>query len=134
MAKTVRIFLTCDLHGQNDQVEGMASIAFGYEGKLLELDVCRQHFDQFTETVSPWATAARSYGTFGAPPMESEGKPRTRRESSGESRSMSKAQLAAVRDWARSNGLTVSERGRISAKVIEAFNHANSQPVEKAAP
>jgi hypothetical protein len=36
-----------------------------------------------------------------------------------------KDQIKAIRDWARSKGLTVSERGRISAEVQEAYNKAH---------
>ncbi|MBQ9918656.1 MAG: Lsr2 family protein, partial [Microbacterium sp.] len=34
--------------------------------------------------------------------------------------------LAAVREWARANGHTVSDRGRIPASVLEAYGAANS--------
>ena len=34
--------------------------------------------------------------------------------------------LGAVREWARSNGYKVSDRGRISAEVQEAYDKANS--------
>ncbi|MGH8303199.1 MAG: Lsr2 family DNA-binding protein [Steroidobacteraceae bacterium] len=32
---------------------------------------------------------------------------------------------AAVREWARANGFEVSERGRVSKKIIEAYGEAN---------
>jgi hypothetical protein len=32
---------------------------------------------------------------------------------------------AAVREWARANGHDVSERGRVSKKIIEAYHEAN---------
>ncbi len=130
MAKQVRIFLTCDLHRENEQVDGMATVAFGYEGKLYELDVCRDHHTEFTEALSPWATAARPYGNFPAPPEEDGRSPRRgggRRSGAGTSaaRTASKEQLAAIRDWARSQNMEVSERGRIPASVLEAFEKAN---------
>jgi hypothetical protein len=125
MAKTVRVFLTCDLHKETDQTEGMASIAFGYDGKLLELDVCREHFDEFNESISPWATAARPYGRFGGPQDEGESKGRGRRVGAGTRSPSNREQLAAIRDWARSNGIDVSERGRIPSSVVEAFEKAN---------
>ena len=40
-------------------------------------------------------------------------------------------QTKAIRDWARTNGYTVSERGRIPGQVIAAYNdrNANAAPV-----
>ena len=34
-------------------------------------------------------------------------------------------QIAAIRDWAKTHGLKVSDRGRISAEVQEAYNAAH---------
>jgi hypothetical protein len=41
-----------------------------------------------------------------------------------------------IRAWANANGYTVSERGRLSAEIIEAFDADDGQPivVEKPAP
>jgi len=41
-------------------------------------------------------------------------------------KSASRADLAKVREWARANGHVVSDRGRISATVQEAYDRANS--------
>ena len=41
------------------------------------------------------------------------------------SRAKSRTDLAAVRDWAKSNGHQVSARGRISAAVQEAYDAAH---------
>jgi hypothetical protein len=40
-------------------------------------------------------------------------------------RPSSAVDTAAVREWARANGHEVSERGRVSKKIIEAFQAAN---------
>ena len=37
----------------------------------------------------------------------------------------SKEHLAAIRDWARKNGHDVSNRGRIKAEIVEAFEAAH---------
>jgi hypothetical protein len=41
-------------------------------------------------------------------------------------RSRSGSDTAAVREWAKANGFTVSDRGRISAEVQEAYAKANA--------
>jgi hypothetical protein len=43
----------------------------------------------------------------------------------GAARPTSAVDTAAVREWARANGHEVSERGRVSKKIIEAFQAAN---------
>ncbi|WP_345134066.1 Lsr2 family DNA-binding protein [Microbacterium laevaniformans] len=44
-----------------------------------------------------------------------------RRGTSRSARKASGVDLAAVREWARANGHTVSERGRVPAAVLEAY-------------
>lgn len=121
MAKTVRVFLTCDLHGERDQADGVASIAFGYDGRLLELDLCREHLTQFNEALSGWAGAARPYGSYGGPPAEGDGG--SRRSPRRAPSRASKERLAAIREWAKAQGMEVSERGRIPASVTQAYDN-----------
>jgi hypothetical protein len=39
--------------------------------------------------------------------------------------SAAKASLADVREWARENGYQVSDRGRVAAEVMEAYQNAH---------
>jgi hypothetical protein len=123
MAKTVKVFLTCDLHKENEQVDGAASVAFGYDSKLFELDLCRDHLAEYTEALGPWAEVARAYGSYGGP-EEPDGRRSGRRRSGSSVKGTSK-ELAAIREWARGQGMEVSDRGRISASVREAYEKAN---------
>jgi hypothetical protein len=53
---------------------------------------------------------------------------RTPRAASRGSRGPARAdreQTQAIRDWARKNGYQVSDRGRVPATVLEAYNAAN---------
>jgi hypothetical protein len=45
--------------------------------------------------------------------------------SRGGSTRVDREQTQAIREWARNNGHKVSERGRIPASVLEAYNSAN---------
>ena len=49
-----------------------------------------------------------------------------RRTSGGASTSAAKEDLDAIRRWARDNGHDVADRGRISAKVKEAYAKAHA--------
>nr|WP_330359970.1 histone-like nucleoid-structuring protein Lsr2 [Mycobacteroides abscessus] len=53
------------------------------------------------------------------------GRGRRPKNVANESASASKEQLAAIRQWARKNGYEVSDRGRIKAEVVEAFEAAH---------
>jgi hypothetical protein len=50
---------------------------------------------------------------------------RRSRSSAASRRGSSRPDLAQVRDWARGNGLDVSDRGRISAAVQQAYDAAH---------
>ncbi|WP_428978303.1 Lsr2 family DNA-binding protein [Trujillonella endophytica] len=44
-------------------------------------------------------------------------------------RTVTDTNLATIRAWAASNGMTVSPRGRTKAEMLEAFRAADSLPV-----
>ena len=54
-----------------------------------------------------------------------EERPRPRRLARGSRTAPDREQTAAIREWARSNGYEVSERGRLSATVLSAFEAAH---------
>jgi hypothetical protein len=69
--------------------------------------------DKMVKALKPYAGAARKAGG--------------RRSGTGRptARGADKAQLAKIREWARANGHQVSDRGRISSAVQEAYGQAN---------
>ena len=46
MAKTTRVVLTCDLHG--DGTEAVTTIRMDNGTARFELDLCQSHFDELT--------------------------------------------------------------------------------------
>lgn len=74
-----------------------------------EADEFRAAFDKYVKV----ASRASSRGTQGSS---------SARKPSGSGRSSE--ELAHIRAWAKDNGHAVSERGRIKAEVIEAFDEA----------
>ena len=114
MAKTTRVVLVCDLHG--DGTEAVTTIRMDNGTARYELDLCQSHFDELTGAGRRLRARRR---TGGARPATSAAKktaaaktPRRRRGA---------RDTAAVREWARAHGHTVSDRGRIPRHILEAF-------------
>ena len=112
MAQRVQIVLEDDLDG------GVAAetVTFGLDGVNYEIDLSDKNAGKLRDEFATWIGHARRSGgrrTSG------------RRASTGPSSSSGRRVLSAVRAWARSNGHTVPERGRIPSSVREAFEAAN---------
>ena len=114
MAQRVQVLLVCDLH--DGDVEGTETITFGLDGSSYEIDVCEAHAAELRDAYAPFVGAGRRAGraTGGQRPG---GRPRRSRGGSNE--------VAEIRDWARKNGHQVSDRGRIPASVVEAYEGAH---------
>ncbi len=109
MAQRVQILLVCDLHG--DDTPGTETVSFALEGASYEIDVCDEHGAKLREAFAPFVAAARRPGRSGGG--------RRGRRGRGTPGGFDPS---AVRSWAKANGVTVSERGRISAEVLEQYN------------
>jgi hypothetical protein len=107
--------LVDDLDGTVLEEDGGKQITFSIEGRSYEIDLSDRNADKFYAAVAPFVDAARAVG-------RSTSAPRRGRSS----RRSSDIDLAAVREWARANGHTVSDRGRIPAPILEAYRAANS--------
>ncbi|WP_061961578.1 histone-like nucleoid-structuring protein Lsr2 [Demequina flava] len=103
MAQKVQVVLVDDIDGG----DASHTINFALDGTSYEIDVNDAHAAELREAFQPWIAVARKTSTR-------RGASRGRREDT-----------AKIREWAKKNGFDVSERGRISAKVREAYNQAN---------
>ena len=119
MAQRVQVMLVCDLH--DDEVEGVETVAFGLDGTSYELDACEEHATQLRDAFASYVGAARRAGR--SPASSSSRKPA--RGSRPAAAGSDRERVQAVREWARSNGHTVSERGRLSATVLQAYEAAH---------
>jgi hypothetical protein len=109
MAQRVQVLLVCDLHG--DDTEGTETVNFSLEGTSYEIDVCRNHGAELRDAFAPYVGAARKTVRGGGTPG------RRRRVAIG-------VDPAAVRAWAKSQGLKVNERGRIPAEIVDRYTAA----------
>lgn len=114
MAQRVQVFLVCDLH--EEEVEGTETVSFSLDGSAYEIDVCDSHAGQLRDSFAPYVGAARRAGRTSAPASR-----RTR----GTARTGGSDRVAQIREWARKNGHQVSERGRLSATLVAAYEAAH---------
>lgn len=91
-----------------------SQVTFSVDGRSYEIDLSNSNAEEFRRAFAPYVDAARSIGSAGAG--------RNRRAASPKSG----IDLGAVREWAQANGHSVSDRGRVSASVIDAYTSANN--------
>jgi hypothetical protein len=112
MAQRVQVILVCDLH--EGETPGTETVTFAIDGSSYEIDVCHDHGKALRDAFAPYVGAARrAVGRGGRPG----GSRRRRRAGSGEA--------AQIREWARSQGLAVPERGRVPAELAEKYAAAH---------
>jgi len=114
MAQRIQVLLVCDLH--DDDTAGTETITFGLDGASYEIDVCEQHAVELRDRLAGYVGAGRRTGGRGE---LSPGRSRRRRSRSGS------GEAARIREWARSQGLAVPERGRIPAELAEKYAASN---------
>lgn len=102
-----------DLDG-TELPEGTRTTAFALDGKEWHIDLSEANVARLTEALSPFIEKAR-------PVLATRGS--SRKGSPGAKKSDPR-RLAKIREWAGSNGHTVSSRGRISATVVSAYEAA----------
>jgi Lsr2 len=113
MAKRVHVVLEDDLDGTPAE----ETVAFALDGASYEIDLNTANASTFRDVLAKYVGAARKAET-------------SSRARNGRARStaapVDREQIKAIRDWARRNGHQVSDRGRIAAPIVEAFNKAHS--------
>lgn len=112
MAKRVIEVLTSDLSGDDLGDDGQ-TIEFSYQGVDYSIDLTKAEANDFDKAVTTYTRHARRVGG------------RKKRTPAPTSTPTAKEKTHAVREWARHNGYTVSDRGRISQEVQEAYDAAH---------
>lgn len=106
----IKTVLVDDLDG-TPLSSGASSTSFSLDGVAYEIDLAPENVQRLRDALAPFIAAARRTSTG------------TGRSARGGSRAKGSdpARLAAIREWARANGHEVSDRGRIAASVMEAY-------------
>jgi hypothetical protein len=117
MARKVQVILSDDL---DDSISADETVTFALDGTTYEIDLSEANASEMRDVLGKYVSAARKVSSRG-----------TRASGAGRSRAtggggrMDREQAGAIRDWARKNGHDVSDRGRIPASVVEAFEAAH---------
>ena len=117
MARKVQVILSDDL---DDSISADETVSFALDGTTYEIDLSEKNASEMRDVLGKYVSAARKVSSRG-----------TRASGAGRSRAtggggrMDREQAGAIRDWARKNGHEVSDRGRIPASVVEAYEAAH---------
>ncbi len=115
MAERIVRQLIDDLDGSEIPDGAGERVVFSLRGTEYQIDLSKANVAKLEKAFKPYVEAGskiRGRGARGTKSVRSTGP-------SG------REQLAAIRDWARSNGYEVSDRGRIKAEVVDAFEAAH---------
>lgn len=111
MAQKVEVTLVDDLDGgKADEV-----VMFGFGGTQYEIDLSSANAGQLRDALAPYIAAARKVSTG-----RQAGRPAPKKAAPAGPKT------AEVREWAKHEGIAVSDRGRISADVVVKFQEAHA--------
>lgn len=107
MAQKVQVTLVDDIDGS----EAVETVQFSLDGTAYEIDLSARNAAELRDDLARWVGAARKAGRGAV------GRAPSRRSAAARSTAPDKAQTAHIRQWAREQGLKVSERGSIPASI-----------------
>jgi hypothetical protein len=108
MAKTTITQITDDLDGSKDA----ATYSFAWQGTEYSIDLSSKNFKALDKLLRPYIDAGEKV---------------TRRSNSSRRSSAPPARkdFTSIREWAKSQGLEVSDRGRIPRAIVEQYEAAH---------
>lgn len=124
MATQTSFKLVDDLDG----TEAAHSLQFQLDGHQFEIDLSDDHAAHLRDVFAPYVAAARRSGRNGRTTARPQP---ARRDADG---SRSRTELPAIREWARTHGHQVSDRGRLPGDVVNAYEHRDDTPAPAAVP
>ena len=118
MAQKINVTLVDDIDGG----EAAETVEFSLDGTRYEIDLSSGNAQSLRDAFAPFVAAGRRAGRGTSPTGTSgPGRRAARRGGTG----MDRTQVQHIRQWARDNGLKVSERGRISADILAKYQAAH---------
>lgn len=106
MAQRTQVILEDDIDGG----EAVETIQFGLDGVTYEIDLNEENAARMRDAFASWVGHGRRVSG--------------RKQRSDAGTSTRRKDLDQVREWARANGYEVSERGRVAAKILNAYDQA----------
>jgi hypothetical protein len=120
MAQKTIVTLVDDLTGE--EAESISTVDFALDGMTYELDLTDENRAKLRDALSPYANAGRKIGG------RRRSGPRSGRaaKSTGSAAGYNRETLKSIREWAKKNGHSVSDRGRLSTEVLQAWQTAQA--------
>jgi hypothetical protein len=109
VATQTTVTLVDDLDGD----QAAETVTFGVDGRVFEIDLSPANAERLRGVFAPLVQAGRRRGK----PTPAQAAPKQRTTAT-----VDREQAQAVRDWARSQGMPVADKGRISREVLAAFH------------
>jgi len=122
MAQKVVVTLVDDL----DEGEADETVEFGLDGTTYEIDLSDANAAALRDTLADYVAHARKQSgrrRTGSSGSSAASAPAAKRAPGRAA--VDREQNQAIREWARKQGMTVSERGRIPSEVSEAYHKAH---------
>jgi Lsr2 len=114
MAQKIQTLLIDDLDGR----EAEGTVRFGLDGADYEIDLSAKHAEALRKALEPYVRAGRrASGSVVRRPARS-----GRRATAAAG-----PDSTAVREWAKSQGIEVKDRGRVPAELVVKFRAATQQ-------
>jgi nucleoid-associated protein Lsr2 len=113
MAQKVQTLLIDDLDGK----EAEGTVRFGLDGAEYEIDLSAKNAGALRKALEPYVSAAR----------RASGSVARRPGRSGRRAAAAGPESTAVREWAKSQGIEVKDRGRVPAELVVKFKAATQQ-------
>ena len=116
MAKkeTVTVAFTSDLSGKEITDNDAPTVTYGWDGTTYEIDLTTDEAGKFYKAVEKYIAASRKAS-----------RPVGRKTRTKAAASTGGPSAAEIREWGKSNGYDVPDRGRIPGAVRDAFDAAN---------
>ena len=109
MAQKVQVILVDDIDGG----EAQETVSFSLDGVSYELDLSKKNAAKLRDTLAPFVASARR--------ISGRGRGRGRGRAGG----TRGTDTSAIRQWARDQGLKVSDRGRVPADILAKYEAAH---------
>ena len=116
MAQKTIVTLVDDLTGE--EAENISTVEFALDGVTYELDLTDENRTKLHDALSQYANAARKIGGR----RRSSPRPGRAIKSISRTTGYNRETLKSIREWAKKNGHNVSDRGRLPAEVLQAWD------------
>ncbi|MGC9669494.1 histone-like nucleoid-structuring protein Lsr2 [Planosporangium sp. 12N6] len=112
MAKRTIHMLVDDLDGG----EAAETVKFAIDGAQYEIDLSKENAAKMRDALAPYVAAGAKVGRAGG------GIAQRGAASRGRGAAVDRDQNRAIREWAQSKGIAVSDRGRIKQEIVDRYH------------